>query len=100
MGINVKQVNEEEIVKAIAEGLDAFYTSLIEKIDQIDIKKIMKRKNPYLYRAKAMQNASEIVDSVLSAFVSSSEETIFGNCFFEPIAIAACGGSEERAISI
>ncbi len=100
MGINTRDVDEDEIVKAIAEGLDAFYTSLIDKIDKIDIRKIMKRKNPYLYRAKAMQNASEIVDSVLSAFVSSSEETIFGNCFFEPIAIAACGGNKALAEGI
>ena len=57
----------------------------------------MKRKNPYLYRAKAMQNASEIVESVLTAFVSSSEETIFGNCFFEPIAIAVSSGNKALA---
>ena len=61
---------------------------------------MMKRKNPYLYRAKAMQNASEIVESVLSDFVSSSEETIFGNCFFEPIAIAASGGNKALAEGI
>ena len=60
----------------------------------------MKRKNPYLYRAKAMQNASDIVESVLSAFVSSSEETIFGNCFFEPIAIAVSGGNKALAEGI
>jgi hypothetical protein len=60
----------------------------------------MKRKNPYLYRAKAMENASEIVESVLSAFVTSSEETIFGNCFFEPIAIAVSGGNKALAEGI
>ena len=70
--------NEEEVIKAIANALETFYSSLIEKIDGLDIVKIMKRKNPYLYRAKAMENASEIVENVLSAFVSSSEETIFG----------------------
>lgn len=89
--------NEEAVVTAIADALENFYNSLIEKIDTIDIKKIMKRKNPYLYRAKAMHNASEIVESVLTAFVSSSEETIFGNCFFEPIAIAASGGVKALA---
>ena len=89
--------DEEAIVQAIAKALEDFYASLIDKIDNIDIKKIMKRKNPYLYRAKAMQNASEIVESVLTAFVSSSEETIFGNCFFEPIAIAASGGEKALA---
>lgn len=100
MGLNQGNINEEEIVKAIAAGLDTFYKSLIEKIDKIDIEKIMKRKNPYLYRAKAMQSASEIVESVLSAFVSSSEETIFGNCFMEPLAIAACGGNKALAEGI
>lgn len=55
----------------------------------------MKSKNPYLYRAKSMQTSAEIIDSILQAFVSSSEETIFGNCFFEPIAIAASGGSKS-----
>ncbi len=96
MAIN-SMYDEKKVVKAIASALETFYDSLITKIDQLDIEKIMKRKNPYLYRAKAMQNASEIVESVLTAFVSSSEETIFGNCFFEPIAIAVSGGNKALA---
>lgn len=92
--------DEQAVVRAIATALETFYTTLIEKIDKLNIQKVMKRKNPYLYRAKAMQSASEIVDSVLTAFVSSSEETIFGNCFFEPIAIAASGGSKALAEGI
>ena len=89
--------DENEVIEAIAKGLDNFYKSLIDKTNNLDIKKIMKRKNPYLYRAKAMQNASDIVSSVLDAFVTSSEETIFGNCFFEPLALAASGGSKALA---
>ena len=50
------EFNEEAIIHAIAEALDNFYTSLIDKIDHIDINNIMKRKNPYLYRAKAMHS--------------------------------------------
>lgn len=92
--------DEQAVVEAIASALETFYETLIEKIDGLNIQKVMKRKNPYLYRAKAMQSASEIVDSVLTAFVSSSEETIFGNCFFEPIAIAASGGNKALAEGI
>lgn len=73
--------DEQAVIQAIASALETFYGTLIEKIDGLNIQKVMKRKNPYLYRAKAMQSATEIVDSVLTAFVSSSEETIFGNCF-------------------
>ena len=92
--------DEKAVIEAISNALEMFYRSLIEKIDGLDIVKIMKRKNPYLYRAKAMENASEIVESVLNAFVSSSEETIFGNCFFEPVAIAASGGQKALAEGI
>lgn len=99
MAIN-RAYDEKAVVEAIATALEYFYGSLIDKINGLDIKDVMRRKNPYLYRAKAMENASEIVDSVLSAFVSSSEETIFGNCFFEPIALAASGGSKALAEGI
>ena len=58
--------DENAVVQAIAIALESFYGSLIQKIDGLNIQKVMKRKNPYLYRAKAMQNAAEIVDSVLS----------------------------------
>lgn len=92
--------DEQAVIQAIASALETFYGILIEKIDGLNIQKIMKRKNPYLYRAKAMESAAEIVESVLTAFVSSSEETIFGNCFFEPIALAASGGSKALAEGI
>ena len=95
-----KTYDEQAVIEAIAQALDTFYENLIRKIDDLNINQVMKRKNPYLYRAKAMQSASDIVDSVLTAFVSSSEETIFGNCFFEPIAIAASNGNKALAEGI
>jgi len=96
MSIN-DNYNEEAIVQAIANALDEFYSALITKVDKLNIKNIIKRKNPYLFRAKAMNGASQIVDAILAAFVSSSEETIFGNVFFEPIATAAAQGQKALA---
>ena len=63
MAIGTKY-DETEVINAIAVALENFYKSLIEKIDGLDVVKIMKRKNPYLYRAKAMENASDIVNLV------------------------------------
>lgn len=96
MSIN-NSYSEEAVVKAIANALDSFYKSLIKKIDSLNIKAVMRRKNPYLFRAKAMNGAAQIIDAILSAFVSSSEETIFGNVFFEPIATAAAQGQKALA---
>ncbi len=96
MSIN-ESYSEQAVVEAIAKALDRYYTSLIEKVDGLNIKKIMKRKNPYLFRAKAVNGAAQIVDAILAAFISSSEETVFGNEFFEPIAIAAVQGQKALA---
>ena len=96
MAIN-QQYNELEITKAVAIALDEFYVSLIDRLGKLNIKAVMRRKNPYLFRAKAMNGASQIVDALLSAFISSSEETIFGNVFFEPIATAAAQGQKALA---
>lgn len=86
--------DEEEVIRAISHALNEFYMSLTKTLDDINIDKILKRKNPYLYRAKGINNATQVVDGILSAYVSSSEETIFGNTFFEPIAIVVSGGQK------
>lgn len=57
--------DEKAVTEAIAAALEAFYTNLIAKIDELNIQKIMKRKNPYLYRAKAMQNAGTCRKKIL-----------------------------------
>ncbi|MBR6259268.1 MAG: hypothetical protein IKR21_03570 [Oscillospiraceae bacterium] len=96
--LNIPPLNhgydEREVFKAVGLALTDFYTSLTSKLDNVDIDGVLKRKNPYLYRAKGINNATQIVDGILSAYVSSSEETIFGNCFFEPIAIVVSGGQK------
>ena len=86
--------DREEVTAAIGRALTDFYTSLTKKLDDIDVHKILKRKNPYLYRAKGISGAGQIVSGILSAYISSSEETLFGNCFFEPIAVAVSKGQK------
>ena len=41
--------DEQAVIQAIASALETFYGTLIEKIDGLNIQKVMKRKNPYLY---------------------------------------------------
>lgn len=72
--------------KVINKLLDEFYQRRIDKITQLRLKDALKRKNPYLYRATGVERASDIVDEVLKAYMSSSDEGIFGDAFFEPLA--------------
>lgn len=99
MAIN-SNYNEDLMLSVIGDALNHFYVSLVAKIDSLSIKTVMRKKNPYLFRAKDMQGAAQIVDAILSAYVSSSEETIFGNLFFEPIATAAVQGQKALAPGI
>lgn len=86
--LNIEPLNtsydEEKVMWAVGNALTDFYASLTKTLDTIDVDKILKRKNPYLYRAKGISSAGQIVEGILAAYVSSSEETIFGNTFFEP----------------
>ncbi|MBR0280572.1 MAG: hypothetical protein IJQ81_03140 [Oscillibacter sp.] len=92
--------DEATAMKAIGVALTEFYESLTRALDDINIEKILKRKNPYLYRARGIYSARQIIEEILSAYVSSSQETIFGNVFFEPVTLALSGGYQLFAEGI
>lgn len=56
-----------------------FYESRLTKLKELNLNKILKRKNPYLLKAKNIELAGDLVKSIVDAFLSSQEETIFGN---------------------
>jgi len=58
----------------------------LDKVNSIKLKEVLKTKNPYLFKAKNVTTANEIVERILNAFLSSSEEGIFGN-WLERLAI-------------
>jgi hypothetical protein len=78
--------------REIERCLEKFYASRLAGLQSLSLKKVLQKKNPYLYRALGIEKASEIVEQIMAAFVTSSDETIFGNVFFEPIAKLAAAG--------
>lgn len=85
-------VDEAALEAKVAELLDDFYRRRIERISSLKLKDTLKRKNPYLYRALGVQQAAQIVTEILTAYVASSDEGIFGDAFFEPLAKFVSGG--------
>jgi len=85
-------MNTKKLEKLIADCLDDFYERRLNIINTLNLKKYLKRKNPYLYKAIGTEKASDIVEEILRAYLISSDETIFGDAFFEPIAKMASGG--------
>lgn len=50
------------------------------------LKSVLSKKNPYLFKAKYILTAQDIINSLTDAFISSQEETIFGD-WLEGLAI-------------
>jgi hypothetical protein len=55
-----------------------FYNVRLEGLRSLKLANILKRKNPYLFKAKNVELAGELVRGIVDAFLSSQEETIFG----------------------
>jgi hypothetical protein len=90
-------VNTDELQELIKKCLDDFYQRRIKRLERLKLKDFLRRKNPYLFKALGTQKASEIVERVLVAYVGSSDETIFGDAFFEPIARVSSGAKVSDA---
>lgn len=56
-----------------------FYNVRLNNLRELHLQSVLKRKNPYLFKAKNIELAGELVKSIVDAFLSSQEETIFGN---------------------
>jgi len=75
-----------EVTKYVEDNIGVFHQKRIERLDKLKLKTVLKKKNPYLFKAKNMLTASEIVKGIADAFISSNEETIFGD-WLEGLAI-------------
>ncbi|OAV75691.1 hypothetical protein Barb7_00673 [Bacteroidales bacterium Barb7] len=71
------------------ENIGNFHQSRINKLNSLRLKTILKKKNPYLFKAKYLLTAADIVKSLTDAFLSSAEETLFGD-WLEGLAIFVC----------
>lgn len=60
------------------------------KLTGLSLDGMLERKNPYLFRAKNIIFADELVKLLLDALTSSGDETTFGD-FLEGLAIHICG---------
>lgn len=91
------------ITRYVNDNIDIFHNSRLNKVHQLQLNDVLKRKNPYLFRAKNITSAPDLVSSILDAFLSSSEEELFGK-FLEGLAIyvseITCGGHKSAAPGI
>lgn len=93
----------ESITEYIQDTICLFNESRITRLKKLNLQQIIKRKNPYLYIVKNLNNATDIVKEILDAHIISSEEGKFGD-WLEGLAIfvnqKVYGGYKSSAIGI
>ena len=93
-------MDTEQLEALISKCLGDFYERRMQKVSGLSLRQTLRRKNPYLFRALGIQKAYEIVERLMADSLSSSDESIFGDAFFEPIARIASGGTVSEATSV
>ncbi len=90
-----------EILRSfVSERIVLFHQARLEALKRMNLEGVLRKKNPYLFRAKNFSLASELVAAVMNAYLSSAEEEIFGG-FLEELALfvskTTAGGIKSSA---
>ncbi len=85
-----RQKRKKRLSKKVSEYVEQhigiFHQKRIQSLDSLKLAQVLKRKNPYLFKAKYVLTAGDIIRALVDAHISSNEETIFGD-WLEGLAI-------------
>lgn len=79
-----------DVTDYVDQNIGTFHAARLDSLNRLALKEILKRKNPYLFRAKFVTSAPQLVQSLLDAHLSSQEEAMFGT-FLERLVVFVCG---------
>ena len=82
----MKKLNLKDVTQYVEKNIGTFHEKRIQSLDGLKLTQVLKRKNPYLFKAKYVLTAEKIINGIVDAHISSNEETIFGD-WLEGLAI-------------
>lgn len=86
----MKKIDLQKIYEYVEKHISVFHQKRLDYVQKkVDLLKILKQKNPYLFKAKNILTAQDLIKGFLDAFLQSQEETLFGD-FIEGLAIFVC----------
>lgn len=80
------EIRIEDVKTYVEQNIGSFHKARLESLKTLPLNKILQSKNPYLFKAKNILLAQDLVRMLLDAHLSSQEETMFGK-FLEGLAI-------------
>ncbi|MBP8002453.1 MAG: cytosolic protein [Chloroflexi bacterium] len=88
--MNNEKLSLADIRKYVENNIGQFHEHRLSSLRLLKLKQILQRKNSYLFKAKNIIAAPDLVKLLLDAHLSSQEETMFGE-FLEGLAVHICG---------
>ncbi|MFZ2338302.1 MAG: PmeII family type II restriction endonuclease [Bacteroidales bacterium] len=82
----MKSLNLSDVTQYVENNIATFHNKRIQSLNDLKLSQILKRKNPYLFKAKYLLTSEAIIRGLVDAHISSNEETIFGD-WLEGLAI-------------
>jgi len=82
----MNKISPSQINEYVSKNIETFHENRLKSLEGTDLHGLLKKKNPYLFKAKNLITAHELVTSFLDAKISSSEEEIFEE-FLENLAL-------------
>jgi hypothetical protein len=82
----MKSLKIDDVRQYVEDNIGTFHAKRLKRLERLKLDAILKRKNPYLFKAKAIYTPQDLVRTLLDAHLSSQEETFFGD-FLEGLAI-------------
>lgn len=80
----MNSITDEQITAYVEANIGGFHDKKLAYLNDLTLEKLL-LKNPYLFKSKNLITVHDLVKSLLDAFLSSQEETLFGN-FLENLA--------------
>ncbi len=95
----MNDLNLDEVKEYVNENIVDFHQRRLKLLEELKLEKLL-TKNPYLFKAKNLGTSLALVTDLLTAFLSSSEEQLFGG-FLEGLAVfvaeRTCRGHKSTA---
>lgn len=85
----MKQLNQSDVIEFVENNIGVFHKRRADSLRKLKLTQVLERKNPYLFKAKNISSAQDLIKLLLDAHLSSQEEAIFGE-FLEELAIFVC----------
>ncbi len=98
----MRPLDLDRVCEYVNENIVDFHQRRLRSIETLQLNKLL-LKNPYLFKAKNILTSPDLIAGLLEAFLSSSEEKLFGD-FLEGLAVfiaeMTCDGHKSTASGV